>query len=130
VNAAARSRPVTIDGIDHVMVLGPEGCEPEARAFYGELLGLEELPRPSGLPDPDGLWFRVGAQQLHLGIARPFHPALKAHVSFLVENLDELIEQLAARGVEAARDDHIPGVERAFIHDPFGNRIEIRQGRR
>jgi catechol 2,3-dioxygenase-like lactoylglutathione lyase family enzyme len=121
---------VTIDGIDHVMVVGPEGCEPEARAFYGELMGLEELPRPSTLPDHDGVWFRVGAQQLHVGIARPFHPALKAHVSFLVEDLDELIEHLAARGTEAARDDHIAGVERAFIHDTFGNRVEIRQVRR
>jgi catechol 2,3-dioxygenase-like lactoylglutathione lyase family enzyme len=118
---------VKVFGIDHVMVVGPEGCEPEARIFYGELLGLEVIPRPTTLPDDDGVWFRAGAQQLHVGIGRPFRPALKAHASFLVEDLDRLIERLAAQGIEAARDDHIAGVRRAFIHDPFGNRVEVRQ---
>lgn len=114
-------------GIDHVQVVGPEGCEPEARTFYGELLGLEELPRPSTLPDPDGCWFRAGTQELHVGIDRPFNPARKAHPSFLVDDLAALIARLAAQGFEATRDESIPGVERAFISDPFGNRLEIRQ---
>ena len=114
-------------GIDHVQVVGPPGCEPVARGFYGELLGLEELPRPTTLPDPDGCWFRVGAQELHVGVDRPFQPALKAHPSFLVDDLPALIARLASRDIHATRDDTIPGIERAFISDPFGNRLEIRQ---
>src|SRR6267154_619257 len=45
---------MTVTGIDHVQVAAPPGCEAEARAFYGELLGLEELAKPeapSGEPD-------------------------------------------------------------------------------
>jgi catechol 2,3-dioxygenase-like lactoylglutathione lyase family enzyme len=126
--AAGRNRPVRVVGIDHVQVVGPAGCEPAARAFYGGFLGLEELPRPTTLPDPDGCWFRVGdRQQLHVGIDRPFQPARKAHPSFLVDDLAVLIARLGAGGIEATPDESIPGVERAFIADPFGNRLEIRQ---
>ena len=114
-------------GIDHVQVVVPAGGEPEARAFYGELLGLEELPRPTTLPDPHGCWFRAGAQELHVGVDRPFHPARKAHPGLLVDDLEALIARLAARDIRATRDGSIPGVERAFISDPFGNRLEIRQ---
>ena len=34
---------LTISAIDHVQVAAPPGCEGPARAFYGALLGLEEL---------------------------------------------------------------------------------------
>jgi catechol 2,3-dioxygenase-like lactoylglutathione lyase family enzyme len=118
---------VRVVGIDHVQVVGPAGCEPEARAFYGDLLGLEELPRPTTLPDRDGCWFRAGAQELHVGVDMPFRPARKAHPGFLVDDLAALIARLEARGIQAARDESITGVERAFISDPFGNRVEIRQ---
>ena len=33
-------------GVDHVQVAGPRGCEEAARRFYGDLLGLPELPKP------------------------------------------------------------------------------------
>ena len=114
--------------IDHVQIVGPPGSEREARAFYGDLLGLEELPRPKSLPDPDGCWFRAGPQQLHVGVEQAFHAARKAHPSFLVDDLVGLVAKLEAAGTNASMDDSsIPGVPRAFIHDPFGNRIELRQ---
>jgi catechol 2,3-dioxygenase-like lactoylglutathione lyase family enzyme len=115
-------------GIDHVQVTGPIGAEREARAFYGELLGLEELPRPTTLPDPDGCWFRVGAQELHVGVEEPFHPARKAHPSLVVDDLAAFVARLAAHGTAAQHDHSIPGVERVFVLDPFGNRLELRQG--
>jgi catechol 2,3-dioxygenase-like lactoylglutathione lyase family enzyme len=115
-------------GIDHVQVVGPPGSEPEARAFYGDLLGLEELPRPKSLPDPDGCWFRAGAQQLHVGVVEDFQEAPKAHPSFLVDDLDGMVAKLEAAGTKATLDSHsIPGVPRAFLCDPFGNRLELRQ---
>lgn len=114
-------------GIDHVQVTGPPGCEAEARAFYGGLLGLEELYRPNTLPDPDGCWFRAGTQELHVGIERAFRPAQKAHPSFLVDDLTALVARLEANGTHATPDDSIPGVERSFVSDPFGNRVELRQ---
>jgi catechol 2,3-dioxygenase-like lactoylglutathione lyase family enzyme len=118
---------VKILGIDHVQVAVPPGSEAEARAFYRDLLGLEELPRPTTRPVGSGCWFRVGTQELHIGVDETFHAARKAHPSFVVDDLAALVAQLREAGTQAAPDASIPGVERAFVHDPFGNRLELRQ---
>jgi catechol 2,3-dioxygenase-like lactoylglutathione lyase family enzyme len=119
--------PVTILGIDHVQVAAPRGCEAEARAFYGGLLGLEELPKPEALSARGGCWFRAGAGELHVGVEEPFTPARKAHPGFVVDDLAELAGRLRAEGIEVTPDERLPGVERAHVADPFGNRLELRQ---
>ena len=60
---------VGIDGLDHVQVAAPPGCEREARRFYGELLGLRELDKPEGLQS-GGVWFAAGGQELHVGVTQ------------------------------------------------------------
>jgi len=118
---------VTVTGIDHVQVAAPRGCEAEARAFYGGLLALEELPKPDALRANGGCWFRAGAQELHVGVEEPFAPARKAHPGFVVEDLDALAARLRGAGVAVAADDSIPGVRRFHAADPFGNRLEFRE---
>ncbi len=117
-------------GIDHVQVAAPPGCEAEARAFYGGLLGLEELEKPEELRVRGGCWFRAGAQELHVGVEEPFAPARKAHPGLVVDDLAALEERLAAQGIRATRDEAIPGVLRVHVADPFGNRLELRQSGR
>ncbi len=119
--------PVSILGIDHVQVAAPAGCEAETRAFYGDLLGLEELPKPDALRARGGCWFRAGGQELHVGVEEPFAPARKAHPGLVVSDLGALSERLRSAGVEVTQDDAIPGIERAHVADPFGNRLELRQ---
>jgi catechol 2,3-dioxygenase-like lactoylglutathione lyase family enzyme len=118
---------MTITGIDHVQVAAPAGCENAARAFYGALLGLEELVKPEALRSRGGCWFRAGLQELHVGVDDPFAPALKAHPGFVAADLDRLRERLNAAGVTTRADDSIPGSRRFFAADPFGNRLEFRQ---
>jgi catechol 2,3-dioxygenase-like lactoylglutathione lyase family enzyme len=118
---------MTITGIDHVQVAAPPGCEGAARAFYGTLLGLEELPKPEALRSRGGCWFRAGGQELHVGVEEPFGPALKAHPGLVSSDLDGLRARLAGAGVETADDDSIPSSRRFFAADPFGNRLEFRQ---
>jgi catechol 2,3-dioxygenase-like lactoylglutathione lyase family enzyme len=117
---------VQVTGIDHVQVAAPPGCEEEARAFYGGLLGLVELPKPAPLAGRGGCWFRAGPQQLHVGVEERFAPARKAHPGLVVDGLDELAERLAAAGVEVAWDESLPEVLRFHVADPFGNRLELR----
>jgi catechol 2,3-dioxygenase-like lactoylglutathione lyase family enzyme len=117
---------MTVTGIDHVQVAAPAGCEPDARAFYGELLGLEELPKPEALAGRGGCWFRAGAQELHVGVEDPFTPARKAHPGLVVADLDALAARLTAAGADVAYDGLIPGVKRFETVDPFGNRLEFR----
>ena len=119
---------MTVIGIDHVQVAAPAGCEAEARAFYGGLLGLEELPKPEPLASRGGCWFRAGAQELHVGVEEPFTPARKAHPAFTVagEELEPLAGRLQEAGIELQWDHAIPGVRRFYVADPWGNRLEIR----
>jgi catechol 2,3-dioxygenase-like lactoylglutathione lyase family enzyme len=116
-----------IVGIDHVQLAAPPGCEAEARRFFGELLGLEELPKPPALTARGGAWFVAGAQQLHVGVERGFAPAAKAHPALLVEAavLDDLAARLAAAGAPVERDEELAPRRRFYTADPWGNRIEL-----
>jgi extradiol dioxygenase family protein len=110
-----------------VQLAGPPGCEAEARRFYGELLGLAEIPKPEPMQASGGVWFRAGSQELHIGIEEPFVPARKAHPGLRadVQDLDALVERLVAAGAPIAWDDRYPGRRRFFTADPFGNRLEV-----
>ncbi len=116
-----------IRAIDHVQLAMPAGGEPLARCFYGELLGLDELPKPPRLAARGGAWFGCGAVQLHLGVEADFRPARKAHPGLLVDHLDELLGLLRAHDVAVREDDELPGYRHAYVNDPFGNRIELMQ---
>jgi catechol 2,3-dioxygenase-like lactoylglutathione lyase family enzyme len=112
--------------LDHVQVAAPRGCEDEVRRFYGGVLGLEEIEKPPALRSRGGVWFRVGAQELHVGVEEPFTPATKAHPALRIADLEELRARLAAAGATIVDDDGtIPGVRRFYTADPFGNRIEL-----
>ncbi len=118
---------MTIIGIDHVQVAAPPGCEAAARAFYGGVLGLDELPKPPVLAAMGGCWLRAGDVELHVGVEDPFAPARKAHPGLVVDDLEALRTRLAAAGVGVRDDDAIPGTKRFYADDPFGNRLEFRQ---
>jgi catechol 2,3-dioxygenase-like lactoylglutathione lyase family enzyme len=110
-----------ITGLDHVQVAAPPGCEAEARAFYGGLLGLTEVPKPASLAARGGVWFGV----LHVGVAPDFVAAAKAHPALRVTDLDALAARLIEAGVEVRWDDELPGVPRFYADDPWGNRLEF-----
>jgi len=117
-------------GLDHVQVAAPPGCEHAARRFYGDLLGLEEVPKPPLLAARGGVWFRAGGHELHVGVADPFTAATKAHPALLIGSvaaLDALAARLAAGGVDVswADPEEIPGTVRFHVHDPWRNRIEV-----
>ncbi len=116
---------MTVVAIDHVQLAAPSGSEEEARAFFGGVLGLEELAKPEALHDRGGVWFRCGSQQLHIGVEPNFAPALKAHPAFRVEGLEALRGRLERAGAETRSDDAIPGIRRFYAEDPFGNRLEF-----
>ena len=119
-----------IVALDHVQIAAPAGCEEAARGFYGALLGLEEIAKPPGLAARGGVWFRVGAQELHVGVSESFAPATKAHPALRAVSRDalaRLVATLEEHRIEVSRPDaeEIPGTLRCYIHDPWGNRIEL-----
>jgi catechol 2,3-dioxygenase-like lactoylglutathione lyase family enzyme len=116
--------------IDHVQLAIPAGREAEARAFYAGLLGLADVEKPPMLAKRGGCWFEGGAVKVHLGVEQEFRPARKAHPAFVVDDLVSLSAALEAAGHPIRADRGIAGVERAFVDDPFGNRIELMQAAR
>jgi catechol 2,3-dioxygenase-like lactoylglutathione lyase family enzyme len=113
-----------IVGVDHVQLAMPAGREDEARAFYAGLLGLPEKPKPAELAKRGGAWFESARVKIHLGVENDFRPARKAHPGLLVEGLTELAQRLRAAGYEVS-EESVDGRARAFVHDPFGNRLEL-----
>lgn len=113
--------------IDHVQLAMPRGEEDRARQFYRDFLGLAETPKPAHLAQRGGIWFESGAVRLHLGVDEAFLPARKAHPAFLVENLEALIVKGRAIHHPIERDGALEGYDRAYIDDPFGNRLEFMQ---
>lgn len=116
-----------IVGLDHVQVAAPmrPGAEDEARAFYGELLGLLEVEKPDALKVKGGIWFSLGQGELHVGLEEQFQSARKAHPALLVSDLAAMRALLEGVGVQIAEAEAIPGVARFYVYDPFGNRIEL-----
>jgi catechol 2,3-dioxygenase-like lactoylglutathione lyase family enzyme len=114
-----------IVALDHIQLAMPPGREAEARAFYHGLLGLPEIPKPPELAKRGGCWFERGPLKVHLGVEAEFRAARKAHPAFLVERLAALAAALEAAGHRVVRDEPLPGYDRIFTDDPFGNRIEL-----
>lgn len=101
-----------------------------ARRFYGEILGLEERPRPPVLPMP-GLWYAIGDQEIHILVeagAAELNQRSRRHPCLQTGDVVALRAQLEAHGVPTRdHDGDIPGRPRFFATDPAGNTIEFVQ---
>jgi glyoxylase I family protein len=112
-----------MSGIHHVAICVRD--EDEALDFYTDKLGLAVLPRPDfGF---GGAWLDAGGQQVHLmqsaDVAQGGH-----HFAFLVDDLDDTVADLRAKGVKVDVVPHMEGAgHQAFLHDPSGNFIELNQ---
>jgi catechol 2,3-dioxygenase-like lactoylglutathione lyase family enzyme len=116
---------MTIVGIDHVQLAMPAGREDDARRFYTGLLGIPEAAKPAALVSRGGVWFERGSLKVHLGVEGDFRPARKAHPGLCVDEFDAFVARLRTAAVVVTDDDALNGRRRAFIDDPFGNRIEL-----
>ena len=121
--------------LHHVQVACPRGGEDEARRFYADGLGMNEVDKPADLAGRGGCWFRaydasgaVGAE-LHVGVEDPFVPARKAHPAFVVDDLDVVATRVRGLGFEV--DERERETFAGYVHfhtfDPHGNRVEVLQ---
>ncbi len=116
-----------IVGLDHVQLAMPPGEEAAARHFYGEVLGLTEVPKPQPLQARGGCWFVGSGTHIHLGVQQDFVPARKAHPALLVDDVQQFYARLDSAGVPVTWDTSLPDVHRFYATDPFGNRLELLQ---
>ncbi len=117
-------------GIHHVNISIPTGEEDNARAFYCDLLGLEEISKPDALQENGGFWLRLANIDLHIGIQEGIQrEQLKMHLAYQVVDLLAWRERLTQAGIVIKENTAIPEFDRFEIRDPFGNRIEFVQVR-
>jgi catechol 2,3-dioxygenase-like lactoylglutathione lyase family enzyme len=113
--------------LHHVQLAIPAGSEDACRRFWGDTLGMTELAKPPALAARGGCWFGGGGVEIHLGVESDFGPARKAHPGILVSGLKDLAARLESAGIPVKWDDEMPGYERFYAADPFGNRLEFLQ---
>jgi catechol 2,3-dioxygenase-like lactoylglutathione lyase family enzyme len=122
--------------LHHVQVACPPGGEDAARLFYGDGLGLTEVPKPAALAGRGGCWFRAYdargdvTAEIHVGVEDSFVPARKAHPALVLDDvaaLDRLAERLRAAGhwVDTRERGTFDGYLRFHTADPHGNRVEV-----
>lgn len=112
-------------GIDHIQLAAPKGCEDQARHFFGDILGLKEIPKPENLRARGGCWFHCGNQEIHIGVEEDFKPAKKAHPGLIVSDIENLKMTLKQYQIEWKEEPPIDGRNRIHVTDPFGNRMEF-----
>lgn len=103
------------------------------RAFYVEVLGLVEGPRPPFASA--GYWLYAGERPVvHMQEAPksvgPSDASALNHAAFEVADFDAMLERLKLHGVDYHLTT-IPGssVRQVFFHDPNGVRLELNPAR-
>ncbi|MGW7451506.1 VOC family protein [Streptomyces sp. NPDC054787] len=118
-----------LSAVDHVQLAAPPGSEERLRAYYTDVLGMTEIPKPPVLAARGGCWFAAGPVQLHLGVEEDFRPARKAHPGLRVTGIRAYASRLRERGATVVWDDDLPGHDRFYSEDPVGNRLEFLERR-
>jgi catechol 2,3-dioxygenase-like lactoylglutathione lyase family enzyme len=115
---------MTVRRIDHCTLIITDVAK--ARAFYGGLLGLKEIPAPKEF-DFIAIWFDLGGQYLHLLLKPEPDTPSPRHICLLVDDVRTMRESYKARGIPIDETVKIAAADRFFVRDPFGNRIELLQ---
>jgi catechol 2,3-dioxygenase-like lactoylglutathione lyase family enzyme len=115
--------------LQHVAVTFPEGGDAAIRRFYGETLGIPEMPVPDEVAHLGWIWFATADEGVELHFiphAIAPDPLRMHHFCLQVDDLAALRERLREAGAEV-RDagSRIQGRDRAFVRDPVGNLVEL-----
>ena len=117
---------ITFKRVDHFHICVPPDLLQEARAFYGGILGLNEIYRPDHLFSSPGYWFDIGDGQLHVGVEASLPQSIR-HTALEVTDIAAAQLHLESNGLEILTEPIITGRIRFSFLDPFGNRMELIQ---
>lgn len=120
--------PLPILGLHHLAVVTrrPE----ESVAFYCDVLGFAELPRPPFAFR--GAWLYAYGMQIHIiennadaGDRNDEIDSRASHVAFRVASIEPVRERLEEHGVPYREQVNAGGIHQVFFQDPDGYHIEI-----
>ena len=118
---------LNVKRINHLTVAVPAGEHERVRAFYGGVLGLEEIPRPPELNAVyDLMWFRLLDILLHIDFTPPWtKPAENRHIALEIRDLPNVRRYLEGKGATIREAVQMEDRERFYLLDPFGNYFEL-----
>jgi catechol 2,3-dioxygenase-like lactoylglutathione lyase family enzyme len=114
--------------LQHTSVPMPADGATQARAFYGEALGMSEKTPPSSLSNV--VWFAAGpdGHEVHCFVEPDFvADQNQQHLCLQVNDIEALRTHLAGKGVPMEETIAITNRPRFFVRDPFENLIELTQ---
>ena len=88
-----------------------------SKDFYGRVLGLHELPRRG--VGAGGAWYQVGPSQINLLTRDQPDADSSRHFAVCVDSIRQ------AEGLELTPTTKVGNINRFFLRDPDGNRVEI-----
>ena len=119
---------MTIKRLHHAQITVDPDQVNAARAFYCDVLGLREIPKPNALLGRGGFWLEIGDQQIHVGTETDVDRLkTKAHIAYEVDDLAYWRELVITHNLHLEDSVPIPGFDRIQFRDPFGNRVELIQ---
>ena len=115
---------IQFERLNHIQICIPFGEEAKARAFYCDILGLEEIEKPDILKANGGFWLVMNGIQIHIG-TEDLQGKSKRHPAFEVADIAKVRKYLSDNQVVIKDDQPIPGFNRFSIFDYWNNRIEL-----
>ncbi len=120
-----------VSGLNHYNLRAPRELLDRLKAFYCDVVGLQEGPRPPFRSE--GHWLYAGDRDvLHLTVAAADEPHATDvattfdHVAFTCTDFAATLARLRALGIEFEADE-VPSLaqKQLFFNDPAGNGIEL-----
>lgn len=128
-----------ISFVDHVSIITKD--VEASRQFYCNVLGMEEVPRPTNFTF-GGAWFRKGGAEIHLvhvdaatqevgdaeNVGKPNGDVTFArHFAFRINDMDAFAQRLEEHGISFAWGPRNRGDDawQAYLYDPDGHMIEV-----
>lgn len=115
--------------LQHVGITFPPGRADAIRAFYGEGLGMTEMPLPAEVAHLEWVWFatdHAGVELHFIASSLPPDPTRAHHFCLQVDDLAAARARLAEIDAPVSEaGTRLVGRERIFTRDPVGNLVEI-----
>jgi len=113
-----------IKGLLHAKIMIPSGMVKEARMFYCDVLGLEDISRPISFNEGAGFWLRVGKDPIFVEECNN-QLAGRGYFIFEIANIEELMARLRAYNIKLDLCERLGDYESFLCHDPFGNQLQF-----
>jgi catechol 2,3-dioxygenase-like lactoylglutathione lyase family enzyme len=118
----------SVKRLQHTSVPMPPGGDDDARAFYGDLLGMREIPKPEGLAGMTVVWFAANddGDEVHVFQEKTMRSNSAAqHFCLEVDDIAAYQTRLSDAGYAVEIPETIYNRPRLFVRDPFANLVEL-----